>query len=147
MPNIRTVNTRRRNAEFRRAHPVTPLDTGFGPRDAEVGETVKIGFSVWDGYNEWMWAEVIRKEGEVYTVKILNSSFYGGPIEGQHKRITASNILTTWDNCPMRAMQDLEPLGGSGAERLDRLREFEQETGLPRREAICKLLEGLAPAA
>lgn len=145
MPSIRSTNRRRRNAQFKRENPYYLVDNGYEPRSAELGDVVKIGF--FTGFcTEWMWADVVRKEGDDYLVKMCNTGYYGGPFEGDYKRITSQHILTTYHNCPMRAVRDLEPIGGSYDDRLDLLRQAEK-TGLTRRQAVEKILADLPKAA
>lgn len=149
MRSIRTTNNnRRRKAAYRPLPPAILQPNGFEPRDAEIGEFVKIGFAAeGDAGTEWMWAEVVEKNGSDYVVVMENTAFGCAMTAGTRVAITSANILTTWDNCPLRAAQDLEPLGGGWGDRLDRLRAFEAETGLGRRDAVARMLADLPKAA
>lgn len=139
MPTLRTTNNRRRSAAFKRDYAYHLVETGFEPRHANIGDSVKIGF--YTGFcTEWMWAEVVSKDGDDYLVRMLNSGYYSGPSRGDYRRVGPLNILTTLDNCPLRAVNDLEPIGGSWEERFELLSKVEAETGLGRREAVNKIL-------
>lgn len=148
MPSIRTCNNRRRFKVLRRPLPAAILvPNGFEPRDAELGETVKIGFRAKGSeQTEWMWGDIVEKDGSNYIVTMLNTAFDCDMREGSRVAITSANILTTYDDCPLRAAADLEPLGGSWIERIEMLRAVEQQTGLGRRDAVAKILADLQKA-
>ncbi len=148
MRSIRTTNNNRRRKAAYHPLPAAVLQpNGMEPRDAELGEFVKIGFSAEGAATEWMWAKVVEKAGSDYVVVMRNSAFSCAVTAGSRIAITSADILTTWDDCPLRAAQDLEPLGGGWGERLDRLRAFEAETGLGRRDAVARMLADLPKAA
>lgn len=116
------------------------VPNGFEPRSAAVGEPVKIGFRPRGAETtEWMWLHVVKKTGSTYVGMLANSGFDVNARYGDRISFTDANILTTWDNCPLRAMQDLAPLG-LGRDALDTLRAFEAETGMSRRDAVAELL-------
>lgn len=134
---------------MRRSMPAAILlPNGFDPCDAELGETVKIGFTAeGSGETEWMWGEIVEKDGSNYVVTMLNNALWCNMREGTRVAITSANILTTYDNCPLRAVMDLEPIGGSWSERIEALQTIEAQTGLSRRAAVAKILADLPNAA
>lgn len=150
MASIRKGNARRRNAACRAAILVsrgvsTLVPNGFEPRHAEIGDFVKIGFKtdiLGDEQREWMWAKVVAKDGDAYRVTMTNTSFCGNVFAGQRYDITSANILTTYENCPMRAGAQLAHLApGQGWNVvLHKLYEVEAELGLKRRDAVAHML-------
>lgn len=124
----------------RRIRNYNLIPTGFGSWTAEVGEHVKIGFvNKETGQTEWMWLEVVKKSGKDYVGILCNTGFSVNARAGDRIAFPDECILTTWDECPLRAVQDLAPLG-LGFEAIDTLRAYEAATGKSRRDAVAELL-------
>lgn len=149
MRSIRSCNVRRRRAIERRLDAAyfaslpraVLVPNGFEPRSAEMGDTVKIGFMAEGvGMTEWMWGDIVSKDGSNYVVRMCNTAVHSAMRAGTLVEITDENILITWERCPLRASRDLEVLGGAPFQRIDMLRAVETETGLDRRSAVERIL-------
>lgn len=153
---IRSCNNARRRATERRLNTAyfaslpraILVPNGFEPRPAELGDIVKIGFVAEGvGMTEWMWAKVLEKDGSNYVVQMHNTANYSAMRAGTKVAITDKHILTTYENCPMRAANDLEPLGGPWGTRLETMWAVINATDLSVRGAVDRMLGVIDAAA